>query len=1338
MSSGRWTPLVRWLRGLLWAIVVVLLLLVAGLVWVLATQRGLETVLALTSRVLPGFSVGSVEGCLLGPLQLRDLRYRDASLELDLARLEFDWLPSQLWQGQLHVERLRLDGLHVNQLQASPPVTATEPFSLQDLAPPLAVTVNELTASDLQFQPADAATPIHIERLELQAAVREQTLHLTRLAVVAPQGRAQLAGQLGLTGANPLQLTLDGTLPLPNLAPLDLRARIGGELQQTLQVGVDLAGPVTATLNGELQQVLTAPRWSAQLDLKQLTLGQWSPDLRDSVLSGQVQGQGTLDRFQTKANLATHLPTVGPVQAVAELAGDPATIQIKSLQLRSDGRLLAVTAQGTLRLAELSVDASGGWQGLTWPLTGPPQVESSQGEFSVQGKLDDYRLKLTAALTGPELGRLTARLAASGNEQRVRLDELNLQAPNSPRTVSAKGEFNLSDQTWRLDGDWQQLAWPLVGTPQVESLRGNVQAGGTLQAYRFQLTAQVQGTDLPSGDWRLEGQGTAQGLPAVNLDGRLLGGELRGTLNLAWQPEPRWQTALTGNNLNPAEKWPQWPGRLAFKLENQGSVTQGTLRTVLNLAELSGTLNQQPVQGKGRVELDGQAVRIQDLQVTAGQIKLEAAGELNQRWDLRWQLAAPELGRLLPGASGRLNSKGTVQGMRAQPLVELTVDGDALKYRDNALQRLRVSAGVDVSGTRRSQFKLDGDGLQTAGRRWRTLHLEGAGTPDNHNLQADLAGEMGRFALALQGRFNSATQAWQGQLTRLTAQETAAGNWQLDQPIALQASARQARLEPGCLVSAPTRVCLQGRWDATAGAEGRVSLDRLDLARFAFLLPPGVKLETAILSGEASGSRRADGSLRGNTNLRLSPTRLRFQANGTPVTLATEGGELRAESNGNEVTARLTLDLGQLGRAAGNVQVRDLRGAGQLGGNLTAEINDLSLVSVLVPELQQVKGQVQADVKLAGTLAAPLPGGTLRLTGGTADIPRLDVHLREIEFDATSSDGGRLWRLSGGVRSTDSRGSARAGDEGGRVRPGDGRLKLLGRWQPGGRLDLGVIGQDFVVADAPGLRARINPDLTVVMEQGQVQVNGQVVIPRARLNAGGEAFGEGVVSPSPDVIIVTRADGTAPPTTSPATAVAINVRIVLGDDIWVKAFDFRGKLKGNLLIEKAPNLPPRGTGTIQVATGEYLIYNQPLQIERGRVLFSGGPLDNPGLDLRVQRTAPAPPTSGPGGAREVTVGAQVSGTLRNPRLTLFSRPAMPDSSILSYLATGQPPESSGNTSLTLGRYLRPDLYVGYRLGLSGNANTFVLRYRLTRRLDLEATTSSEQSGADLFYTIERP
>jgi translocation and assembly module TamB len=169
-------------------------------------------------------------------------------------------------------------------------------------------------------------------------------------------------------------------------------------------------------------------------------------------------------------------------------------------------------------------------------------------------------------------------------------------------------------------------------------------------------------------------------------------------------------------------------------------------------------------------------------------------------------------------------------------------------------------------------------------------------------------------------------------------------------------------------------------------------------------------------------------------------------------------------------------------------------------------------------------------------------------------------------------------------------------------------------------------------------------------------------------------------------------------------------------------------------------------------------------------LFSGGPIDNPGLDLRVARKVD-----------DITAGAQVSGTLKSPRLKLFSTPPMPDSSILSYLVLGQSPQGSsaaqsamlyraatalgmsgGNklfagisetlnldtfefesgsegegASLLIGKYLTPSLYISYGVGLFKAVNTFKLRYRLSKRLNLETATSSDHSSADLIYTLER-
>ena len=169
------------------------------------------------------------------------------------------------------------------------------------------------------------------------------------------------------------------------------------------------------------------------------------------------------------------------------------------------------------------------------------------------------------------------------------------------------------------------------------------------------------------------------------------------------------------------------------------------------------------------------------------------------------------------------------------------------------------------------------------------------------------------------------------------------------------------------------------------------------------------------------------------------------------------------------------------------------------------------------------------------------------------------------------------------------------------------------------------------------------------------------------------------------------------------------------------------------------------------------------------MLFTGGALDNPGLDLRAQRTV-----------NDVTVGLQVLGRLQQPEVELFSIPAMGQVDMLSYLLFGRPMEDSseedneamgqaalalglaggdslarslgyqlgfdemrveGNdtgddASLVVGRYLSPELYVSYGVGLVESLNSINLRYQLSRRWQLEAE-SGEFQGADLFYTIER-
>jgi translocation and assembly module TamB len=197
----------------------------------------------------------------------------------------------------------------------------------------------------------------------------------------------------------------------------------------------------------------------------------------------------------------------------------------------------------------------------------------------------------------------------------------------------------------------------------------------------------------------------------------------------------------------------------------------------------------------------------------------------------------------------------------------------------------------------------------------------------------------------------------------------------------------------------------------------------------------------------------------------------------------------------------------------------------------------------------------------------------------------------------------------------------------------------------------------------------------------------------------------------------------------------------------------------------------RGSGELKVEEGKYLAYGRNLDIQRGRLLFSNGLMGDPGLDLRAVKKFP-----------DITAGVNVRGTLRQPRMTFFSDPEVAQSQIVSLLLAGGSLESVQNsstttdptarssasradlmqggailaqqiggrydieagveqdldneTSLVLGRYLSPRLYVSYGVGLAEAINTLKMRYTIGDHWTVK-TEAGTQRSADLVYTIER-
>lgn len=1250
--------LLFWLLSL--PLLLALLVLLASGVGI-STDTGVNGLFALAKRILPGqLSYERVSGRLLGPLRIDGLRYEQGPLRVSLARGDLDWEPTDLLDGVLNVVSLRVDSLDVQLPPGQETAPSTEPPALPDIQLPLAMTVADLQGHAIRIQPA-SGEPIQIDAVTLKARTEADALTIETLEVWAPLGEVRLSGRVNPTGGYPLQARLAWQLLTPDYGTFNGEGEIRGELRDRLQLTQKITGAATLELDGEIRQALVEPAWSAKAKLDVADLKPLAPDLAGKPLAIRLDAQGVRTQFR------------------------------------------------------------------------------GQGEINA---------------TVPELGPATLRFTADGDQHAIKLDELRLTAAGRPLVLNAKGDVQLAELRFNASGSWQSLAWPLTGPAQVESPKGEFAADGTPQDYRFRLAADLQGSNVPKGRWTLNGQGSDRAVHDVKLSGQTLEGTLQATADAAWTPAVRWQATLSGNGLNPGAQWKDVPGKLNLRLKTDGGIENAVLRANLLLEELAGTLSGQTVRGNADIAVQDQNLTIKTLRLNAGDARLEADGSLAQRWDLRWKLDAPQLKSLVPGLSGTVASTGNLSGLRDRPVVAANFTVRNLRQGETQIQQLRGEANVDVGGASHSQLKVTGEGLKLGGQNWKNLRLDGSGTPAVHDLKAELVGDPGRFLLALAGGLQTPSLLWQGRITQLGAKDTVAGAWSLDKPAAIRASAKEARLDAACLSSTPTRLCLQGQWNQSGDFSGQVQLSNLTPERFKTFLPQGTALVTRV-SGEATASGKIGGALQGKLALNIAPGNLSMAANGKPVRFTLNGGNLQLDTNGRTVNGQAKLDLAQTGQLQATLQAQDPLGATQLSGKIDATITDLKVVSAFAPQIQAVSGQLKANVNFNGTVPKLALRGDIRLENAGLSVPDIGLKLQNLQFAATSTGQGPL-QLSGSVQSE------------------PGQLQLTGQldpWKP--QLDLAIKGENFQTLKTTDLQVQISPDLKLDITQQQARIDGTLTVPRAFLRPGGAR--PGAIKTSEDAIVVKGRDGEAPQPKSQGMEIFAKVRVVLGDDVQLETPAFKGRLKGNLLVEETPQLAPRGSGSIEVVAGNYKIYGEEIQIQRGQLLFSSSPLDNPGLDLRVARQGQNS-TSGD----QITAGAQIRGTLKKPQLTLFSEPKMPDPDILSYLVLGRAPQSGGasgsesallfkaagalglgggaltkglgdavgldslelggaggkDTSLMLGKYLTPELYIGYGLGLLDAINTFNVKYRLSKHVMFESASSIVGTGADLIYTIE--
>ncbi len=1317
-------PVLRVLRFLFGLVIQLVLLVLLLVVLVLGTQTGLRTALAIAEDLAPGMiHVGKVEGRVLGRLHLEDVEVHVADLDLAVGSFDLDWSPLAALTGTLRIHQIAARDVDVT---VAPGEKKKEPLTLSEVALPLAVEIDEALVERLKvFEPGAETPSFELDRAALAARLQGSALDLTRLEVDLPQPRlkARATGQAQLVDSYPLGLDLSWELGMEPAVRLEGKGHVRGDLER-LAIDHQIAGSARVRLDAHVQDVLTHPSWDGEIRLEGVDLPDFSADAPKIELTARVATNGNLDEATAVGALqgkATDLPDFGHLEANLDARWKDQVLTLRTLDLKESvsGALLTVNGDLDIKPKPGRFVIKGSWEKLRWPLSGDIVAESPKGKLDASGTFDAYDYRLSGAAQGSDFPSVDLSLAGTGDQHRTHVE--TLEAKTLGGNVTATGDLAWSpDLSWDLQVRGQDLNPEELAPGVVDRIGLALDSKGGLDGFSYDLSATTEGPGLPPARLALGGKGDIKGTVIDTLRLDALEGRIEGKAKAAWDPKVTWEAELQASGINPGAYAAEWPGRIGGRVTTQGALEPDGPHLSALIDGFEGELRGYPVAVGGQVHMAGKSIRVEGFKASSGPSTAQVDGAIEgESLDLAFDLASPDLASLLPEAKGRFEAKGRVGGTLQAPQVKLDLSAKDAEMAGQGIGTLTGTADVALTPDGRFDIRLDGKNLVAGGMVFDTLTVRGDGGMSSHRLSASVTGQ--QLSAQLEGSGSlSPDGAYEGSLSRLDLDNDPFGTWRLQKPMPVKLAGERIAAGPLCIRNPKGSGGCLG-FDQTAA--GQWSAD-IDLDKLGFELIQGFLPEKLVAEGGArvKGRFQAAGAvLTGSAVAEVPEGRLRVVLGaGKQEELDFSSTRLTVDAGARGIGAKLGLPVRGLGEVQGNLDLPGwrlddpARPSQPLRGGVKARVDGLARVSDLFPDVTGVKGSIDADLNLDGTLAAPRVRGQANTRGLGAEVPLIGLKVSDLNVGMIAN-GDRL----------DIQGQ---GDVGG------GRLEMSGDFRLGpsglvGQLRAG--GQRLKVADTKEYFALVSPTFDVRVSPEGTQVRGEIAVPEARIRP--RSIPAGTVSPSPDVVMIDKAKGD-----KAASTLDIDVKVKLGDDVTIDAFGVRGRLTGAIRAFQIPGREMLGDGQLAIEDGFYRLQGAfglsaeigaPLTIEQGRLIYAKSPIDNPGLLLQAQRE---------GG--DTTAGVRVRGTIRRPKLAFFSEsdPDMTQAEITKYLVTGVPPKrdtGAADQSLSVGTYVAPKLYMEYESGLNDQKDKVKLRYDLNRRIELQ-TETGDNPGGDIFYKFE--
>ena len=942
-------------------------------------------------------------------------------------------------------------------------------------------------------------------------------------------------------------------------------------------------------------------------------------------------------------------------------------------------------------------------------------------------------------------------------DQVLQIKELALRDAKHRGVLNVVGSVRFDKEPFFADlgVSWQDVEVPERVAGQKLATHGKVKARGNLAEFDARGDLAI-GPPGHLADITLAAKGTPQAIVLEQLAIVQKQGNLKASGTIGLDPNVSWRIEAEAQRFDPGALLAQWPGSLGFKLNTQGQLLEAGPSATFKLDALAGTLRKRQIAGDADLKLAPNKTVAGNVNLKSGRSTIRIVGAGGQQLDLTADFDVASMEDWLPQAHGQVDGHVTVKGQWPKVAVKANVKGQGLTYQEMSVRNVVVDADIVEPLHPHGSVSASAKEIIAPDFELATIELQADGSEADHSAQLKVSGKPVSGEVSVKG--TRLPKGWEGSVQSLTLAVQELEPLTLRQPVQVKVDGRTFEVSESCLANTQVSACASAQQSAAGELQARYVIEQLPLALIVSLTQPqSGYVAKGVLEGKGDIRRTPQGALFGNASLTSASGSVAEEGQENDALLSYEGFELAANLEGETAHATTRLAFNEGGLVEGEITVGSLSSAAPtLDGRGKLNIADLSPIGLFVPQLANIKGSASGEGTITGTTVAPVISGSAQAQNLAAELPVLGLELTNGELKLSASGAGAI-ALEGHITS------------------GKGQLVFEGGGDSITALTIKANGKDILAADIPAANVVVAPDLNFTRKDERMDLTGTVTVSSANIDLTKLPRGSNVTQVSSDVIVV---DDPAPEAkAAKAMQLHTHVTVILGEGLQARAlekvklvgFGLDARLGGQLAVSETPGSDPMGSGEVRLE-GQYKAYGQDLTIQSGRLLYANTPLGDPQLDIVAVREVGA-----------VTAKLSVTGSAQGPILQVSSDPSMPQTAALSLLVTGKPIDQLGSgegdivqsaarslggaagnflakglgkrlgideigvdnstelggSAFTVGQYLSPRLYISYGVGIFEPGQVVTLRYRLSRKFNVEASQGPKSQRAGINYRQEK-